>query len=261
MAAEETPGVRNKGLLVVAAVLGVVVVIIYNVHIQNVRDASKGQTVALLQYARDLEQGETIVRKDIELVQVPKESVLPLGNVVPKKELDFAVGSDVNQNVKKGQWVLWGHVTEGGPRGSTLQPQKGYIGLSIEVDPKTVPGQLLWVGSRVNIDAMLPTRGRAPSAQRVIEAVRILAVGGRVYTQEAGSSGRRAASTYRSVTIEVKKDVSLQLQNVLSHKSGSVTLELRNSQEPLPSGAGTISKALDNLAKAAFPKSEASPYP
>jgi len=253
MAAEETPGIQNKGLLVVAAVLGLVVVVIYNIHIQDVRKAGRGKTVALLQYARDLEGGETLTRKDIELVRVPKESAQPLGNVVDEDNKDYAVGSKINQDVQKGQWVLWGHVTAGRPR-RPLQPKKGWVAVSVEVDPKTVPGELVWVGSRVNIVAMLPVRGQPPSAKRVIEAVRVLAVGGRTYTNESGSRKQRPATSYRAITIEVKKDVSLKLQNVLSHKSGNIRLELRNPDDSLPPGAEEISPELESLTRSSYQK-------
>ncbi len=50
---EEAPQVRNKGLLLIAIILAIVVVVIYNVHVQNVRSSLQGQQIKLLQYTRN----------------------------------------------------------------------------------------------------------------------------------------------------------------------------------------------------------------
>ena len=60
MEQEQAPAVQNKGLLITALVLGVLVVLLYNWHIGQVREAGIGETVTLLAPKRTLEPGEKL---------------------------------------------------------------------------------------------------------------------------------------------------------------------------------------------------------
>jgi len=145
MAEEERGGVQNVWLLFIALGLGLLVVVIYNVHIYNVRREGRGRLVGLL------------------------------------------------------------------PMGSSL---------------KTF---------------------------RIMEGVRVLAIGGEGIQPSRGvddpAPSRRAARSYRSITVEVSKDVSLEFANVLTHVSGSPWVELISSRDRSDRNFGRINPLLKDLAK------------
>ena len=58
--AEEVPVVQNWRTLIIAGVLGLVVVVIYNYHMHLVREAEHGDTVVLLQVDRHLNAGDSL---------------------------------------------------------------------------------------------------------------------------------------------------------------------------------------------------------
>ena len=49
---EQAQGVQNKGMLIVAAVLGVAVVIVYNWQIEAIRRESRGEQATILRQLR-----------------------------------------------------------------------------------------------------------------------------------------------------------------------------------------------------------------
>lgn len=258
MAEQQVPGIQNKRLLIVAAVLAAVVVIVYNVHIRQVRRAGRGRTIQLLRFQRDMELGEQITSKDLTVVPIDEVAAGNLGNVMGKEHLKFATQSIINQRVQKGQYLLWQHITQDEHSGPSRMIGKGMVAVSIDMDPRVAPGDILRVGDRVNILARLSV-GRGPlKTYRVVEGLRVLAVGGRGRKQMAayGKSRRpfeEGLRSYRSITVEVFPDVSLQLENVLSHKVGSVRVELLNPAEKLSATAGQINPSLQNLTGAAAP--------
>ena len=252
MVAEETPGVRNKGLLLVAALLGLVVVLIYNVHIDRVRQEGKGNLVQMLRYARDMDAGEEIEADDIVLVPVEKALTEPLADVVTQSKRSFLIGRKVNQSANGGSWILWSHVTETRVDGTSIVP-KGYRSVSVDVDPRNTPGNLLTVGSRVDLVAILPLEGKQPASYFVMEYVRVISVGGFGRPGESATARerdkyRRGLTSYRTINIAVKQEMVLELKNVLSHAMEPVSLVLRNQQDTDAQNAERINPLLMPLA-------------
>jgi Flp pilus assembly protein CpaB len=250
MAEEERGGVQNIWLLFIALGLGLIVVVIYNVHIYRVRREGRGKTIRLLRVSRDMDSGDKVARDDIVVIPVDKRFENSLGNVIGADSLEFAVGSTVNQAIEKDQWLLWGHITRVG-EDNPNPISRGMVGVTVPIDPQRVPGTLLRPRDRVNILAVLGP-GKGPlKTYRIIDWVRVLAVGGRGPEQaRATSSGTRrpvGMRIYRSITVEVTPDVSLQLANVLTHISGSCWVELISSKDAKPRNAGRINPDLKDL--------------
>lgn len=255
MVAEETPGVRNKGLLLVAALLGLVVVLIYNVHIDKVRQEGKGNLVQMLRYARDMDAGEEIEADDIVLVPVEKALTEPLADVVTSAKRSFLIGRKVNRSANGGSWILWSHVTETSTGGPDVIPP-GYRSVPVTVDPRNTPGNLLAVGSRVDLVATLPLEGKPPSNYLVMEYVRVLSVGGfgrpgEWATDKERYKSLRGQTSYRTINISVKEEIMLDLMNVLSHAMEPVRLVLRNQQDTEAQNAERINPLLNPLTKKA----------
>lgn len=235
MAEEERTGVQNIWLLFIALGLGLVVVVIYNVHIYNVRKEGRGQSIYLLSVTRDMEKGEKIGQEDLAIRPVPKQYQGTLGNVVPEENLKYAVGSTVNDAIGKGQWLMWGHITDLGNTkpANSIAPGNVAVGVSLDAR-KGVPGDILRPNDQVNILGVLSTQGTTLKYMRIIEGVRVLAVGGEGLNETKGG-GRNIRATpparsYRNITVELPKDVSLEFMNVLTHVSGECSIELRSAR-------------------------------
>lgn len=249
MAEEQSGGVRNVWLLLIALGLGLVVVIIYNVQIHRVRMEGRGRTLRLLKLTRDMDLNDKIGDEDIEIGAVPRQFEGSLGNVVDEDRRNYVIGKVMQRGARKGQWLLWSHLTgEAGVRENPINP--GSIGVTVPLDSRKSPGDLLRPNDKVNLIGVIVT-GREAQTYRIIEDVRVLAVGGKAKDRATGGRiGRTAAGArlYRSVTIEITPAVSLLLNNLLTHVSGDCWLELRGTTEGRSRTAGQINPELKNLA-------------
>ncbi len=238
--AQEAPPIQNKKLIVIAILLGAVVVVVYNVHISGIRKATEGRKVRLLEVNRDMEPGEKITAKDLDVRELHERIVENLTSPVREDEREYIVRNAVlNQPVTKGQLLLWGHITGDKETNPSAKITPGMVAVALELDPQKSLGNILRVGDRVNVVGYLPTGGAGYEASRIIQAVKVHTIGG-LGRAEAVGRGRRPRSpegmrSFRSVTVEVPVDESLKLYNVLSHvRGGVVWLELRFADEPSP---------------------------
>ena len=260
MADEDAGGGSTKLVLLVAIVLGVIVVLLYNIQIARIRKASKPKSVLVLSFKRDMDAGENIdAGKDIGFAPVPESLVGRLSGIIEEDALvEVEKKGMLNQNVKKGQLVFWHHVTQGGRHSPAGKINKGMVAIGVQVDSQRVVGDPLRVGDRVNLLGFFPVgEAEAYKACRIIEGILVHSIGGRGLKRgtgdRAGSVGRSGLSSYRMISVEVKKDVSLQLSNVLTRaQGGRIWYELRNPAEELR-GTGMISPALSKLAEKAVP--------
>lgn len=228
--AKEAPEVKNKGLLLVALVLGIVVVIIYNWHIANVRTSLQGKQVMLMTYNRAMERGEKVEAKDVVSEPIREDDAVKLGNVVQKESEKFLVGRHLRQPVTKGQWVLWNHVT-GRIQGGSKEIKQGMVAITLTLDRRMSPGPLCRPGDRVNILAKMIVDPNPEAPARVVRLIRnveILATGSTAVIGDVNPEGgpRRYATSYRSIAIEVGEDVSKKLYALLNFTKGDIWLEV-----------------------------------
>ncbi|HUT02158.1 MAG TPA: Flp pilus assembly protein CpaB [Phycisphaerae bacterium] len=254
MAEEERNGVQNVWLLIIALALGLVVVVVYNFHIYRVRQEGRGKTISLLRVNRDIEAGERLADEDLQEQFLPKQYEGSLGNVVRAENKENAVGSVVNQNIEKGRWLHWSHIIGGDTAKPANVIAKGNVAVTVPVDPRMSLGDILSQNDRVNILGLVPV-GQQLRTFRIIKGVRVLAIGGEGIrpnkVMEWTPKSKQGSRSYRSITIEVSPDVSIQLANVLTHVSGSCWVELLSSSEARSADFGKISPELKD--KAASP--------
>jgi len=250
-------GVSNKKLLIVAVVLAAVVVVLYNVQVSRYRDAQAGEMVELLRVAVDMRAGDRITADDLQVVKMNVSFARGLANCLTADRMDYAVSSTLNRDVPKGQWLLYEYTTSPEQQSPSRRIQPRWVTHTISVDPQKTPGEILNVGDRVNILAMLAVAGKSVRAYRIIENLKVVAVGGRSYQQPGRVTRRRtggsssAARQYRKITVEVPPDVSLQLANVLSHVRGSAWVEVRNpADSAAASGPPSVHRELRSLTAA-----------
>lgn len=257
--AEQTQGIQNKWLLLIAVVLGVIVVIIYNAHIRAVRRELVGEKISLVKVTRDFKRGEKLTVRHVEREQIPSSSEKAFGNVLQWKDLDILRSSGgrlLNQPINKGQLLLWDHLLDFQRTRPSNTLREGMVAIPIEFDADQSLGDILTVGDTVNLKGVFSVGGQSPRTYRIISAVRVLNVGGQGAVEQTGKRALRRGGmkSYRKMTIEVDEGVSLQLSNLLSHMLGKIQLELRRRDARIPPGAGRINEALGYLATQARQK-------
>ena len=261
--AEEAPAVQNKGMLIMALVLGTLVVVVYNWQIERVRQESKGETVWLARADRDLKAGEKIdLNKDFVLQEASKQFQGTLGNVVVLKNRDTEPktynGNVLKRAVASGHYLTFDDIQ--GEQADTPSSKIDVNRVAVAVPVRDAVGDTLHPGDRVNLVGRFNIKGEAKT-YRIVEGVTVLGIGGRGI-RESFNLGKgygtsdEGQTNYRIITIEVTKPVSLQLDMVLAHVPAGVKVEVLNPKATLPATAGEVSKELLDLINAIpLPKS------
>lgn len=255
--AEDRSMVRNKGMLAVAFVLAVLVVVLYNVQVRRVAEEARGTVVKVLVFRRSMKAGDEIdAKKDLEIKEIPRQVREPLGSVVDIKtpeDVSAMNGYILNQDVSKGAFLQWGHVLQDRDKGPSGGIRSGFVGYSLQVDARAVPGDMLRVGDYVNLVGRISLQGRPLQSYRIVERIRVLAIGGRG-VKEAVLTGKGRARkadqgqrSFRSITVELLPAESLILDNVVSHVVGDVRIEVLRPDSRADSKAGSINDKLRAL--------------
>ena len=221
---QESQTVKNKGLLVTAVVLGVLVVFVYNWHISSVRDAGIGEKVKMLVFNRTMEAGEKIEMSDLEVKPVETHFMESIGsNVifgVTPKELE---GEVLSQKVQRGRFLRWDDILGHGQKSPTHLLDEGTESFQISIQPRESPGQMLRVGDRIVLLGVLAPPGKKVSTYRIIEGVKVVSIGGMAASPTTGRNKpgeRRYGSimrSYRTIGIQVTPETATELNNVLTH--------------------------------------------
>ena len=250
--AEQAPPARNKTLLLVALLLGGLAVVIYLFHIHQVRNASRGETKYVLVFRRTIPAGDAIEEKDLAIQRIETQYANSLGDVVAEgaeREVDGsrleAVGRVVQQDVSRGQWLRWSHITGRSGKAPSYSIRKGMEAFTLAIDPRTAPGTILSVDDRVVLIGKISVKGQPPKSYRIIEGVRVLAIGGvagyaEKRTSRRGGLMRRGQRSYRSLTVEVTPEIAEKLDAVLSHVQGSVRVTVLSPNSSGSTAAGDL---------------------
>ena len=253
--AEQTPGVKNKKLLLVALGMGILVVLIYNLHIGQVRQAGKGQQVLLVRFRHDLKKGSMLKDNNVKLEPVPAALAEGLGSVVvlkQSKEFGQYRTRALTEDVEMNQYLRIDHL-EGTARdapSNRIEPNKEVF--TLVFDPMFSPGEILRPGGRVNILGKFEEFPGKNKYYRIIEAVRVHTVGGKSLSEPV-SIGRgstfsgETARSYRAVGIEVMVDDTLKLARLTEGRMIIVTV--LNPKSDLPPNAGRIDPDFEKLAR------------
>jgi Flp pilus assembly protein CpaB len=259
--AQEAPVVHNRRLLIVAAVLGLVVVILFNVQTQAIRTSLQGTQLPALTVTRDLRPGETIKPEDVTSTTVSSDTVNAFGNAISRQDFDN-VQMTTNQSVPKGRTLLWAYVVKGDAanRPSNIIAS-GMENYPLKVIPEETPGDLIRVGDYVNVYGLFSVANKPPESYLILKAARVLTVGGkgpkdRPVGSKAGDEGQ---ANYRSINIEVSDVVGRQLDNLMSHSIGTaLRVRLRNANDTIayltPPGPQIETELKSLITTAAGPK-------
>jgi Flp pilus assembly protein CpaB len=219
--AEQTSGVENKKLLLVALALGLLMVLIYNVHVTQVKLAGKGKEVILLKADHDLKEGSKITPKNIKKEVISASLVGGMTGLIvleTDKDLDRYTSEVLNQNVEKDSYLMYQHIQKDQGRLPSARIRPDMVACPLVTDPALAPGEILRPGDHVNILGEFQFSGQRRKYYRIIKAVRVHTVGGRsagaLTSTGETSFGPQGATSYRTITVEVTPDVALKLADV-----------------------------------------------
>jgi Flp pilus assembly protein CpaB len=194
--------------------------------------------IRLIRVTRDIMEGEKLEREDMEIVAIPKQYLIGLGDVVDESNLEFAIGQPLSQSLEKGRWLMWEHLVEKQP--PLRHITQGNVAFALPVDPRQSPLAVIRPNDRVQIVGLLPFKMGA-KAFVLMDGVRVLAVprvragpspAGAPAAEAPAPQTRPAAGRERPtrdacvLTIELEKEAGLELANVLSHVLGDVRVNL-----------------------------------
>ena len=231
---EEAPAVQNWRLLIVACVLGLVVMVVYNLHIGKVRKGSQKEQVTAFRYSRNLDVGDVVTDDDLTRVQIAKDFAESIGRLLEENEKDtLAVNQRINRDVSKDDFATTGHFTIEESPGPAAGLDEDSVQITIPVDSKKVPGRVLRIGNHVNILGMLPSKAGPYKIYRIIEWLKVVAIGGQTDRKAASGGGRSTAEsgvrTYNTITVEMRRkdpDVSLMWGNLQTYLRGPAIIEI-----------------------------------
>jgi len=224
--AEQTQTVKNRKLLLVALGLGVLVALIYNLHVSQLKNAGKSDQVVVLRFKNDMDTNRTIALKDLEKKYAPADLKDGLGSVVvlSQGEPFRYEGYKLTRAVQMNQLLTYDDIQ---PQRNRAGAEKGFqekgprkVPCVLSVDPALLPPGLL-PGDIVNIVCDYDFAGQ-PQYYRIISGVRVDGVGELTRQDMADRSRRpsaRSVESYRKITVLVSERVSLKLCNVTRGKN------------------------------------------
>ncbi|MCD6364483.1 MAG: hypothetical protein J7M14_01275 [Planctomycetes bacterium] len=253
--AEQNPSAKSdKAGLIAALVLGVLVVVLYNVQINRIANSRRGKIVPVVVVKRSMDVGERIEPGDVELKKVDLEPEVAegLGGVVDDESQ--VIGQTLNKRIFRNRFLRWTDIAGAGAVRPSSALRKNKEAFTVSIEPRVAPGMILSVGDRVALLGKFSLKGGGLKSYRIIQGVRVLAVGG-VVGHSGGTLDRRSTlsrkgqRSYRSLTLEVSPETSTQLDNVLSFVQGPprvVVLSPENDYEYIGEDAHVLDE-LQNL--------------
>ncbi len=260
--AEESQGVQNKWLLVVAAILGIIVAIVYNVDRNRAIRIAEGAKKRVLVYKVDIKANQRVPAKNLTVRTVDAKTIETM-NLMTEKDMGAIVNQPIRQDVKQNDYVAWSHVTrspEENPSYS-ISNDDDMVRISVPIDSVTSPGRDLRPNDRINLVGLFEVVPGKPSSYWAVANVRVLEAGGigvkDVGAQAAGKNAPRGSRSYRAVALEVPLGVHLKLVNLTTHLLGSFQVQVRSPgavysiDDPNADGDVTFNEELAKLAKVA----------
>ncbi len=255
--AEKTQGVQNLWLLATAIVLGLLAVVIYNVHISAIRDERKSQTEKVLTVAQDIRKGQSL--KDSFLIE--EEIFRDKGGAWEKHVLASRRDSlikgkkPVFVTLRRGEYLMECHLTRPDQTDVAGVLRPGMVGKTISVASDESPGDLLRADGYIDLLGIFQTKEGRFETIRILEGVRVVSVGGTRPNLDDVRHNARAVkplTNFRKIMLEVAPDISTKLANLETHCVGEFMLDI--VPEPSARHAAKITTKLDILSRTAKPK-------
>ena len=237
MADQQQYEIRNKQMLIVAAVLGAVAVILVMVNEYRIRNENAEDLVEVVIARVNLPAGHRLdAERDTEVSKIPQR-------LLPKEFANDIVGAadklavdnlELNQEVLTNRILRFAYFRGGAAKaGNAMVPKEGYYIIPIKVDDNTCPPGLvpgMWVD--------VVQRG-SKTTTYVIQRVLVKTING-LATISGG-----AARNVRSVGVEVRKEDATKLTPFVENFKDSIVLWTRNPDQTPDAGLSGFNPALD----------------
>jgi len=211
----EAPRIANTKQLLFAIGLGVVVVVLYNVQVNAIRNETK-DVVPLLVYKYPKQAGDTLRSEDVETKLVPKAATEGLPSALRAEQIRDDGTQKLQRNVSAHSYVWYEDVHSNDrdrPSGSLPDDDRE---LSLPLDPNQSPGRAIRTGDKVDVWAMMPNDRGGYKATLVIGGVTVRSIGG--IPVGTSTVSRRAeddgVSSYRQIGIQVRSEEVPKLLNL-----------------------------------------------
>jgi len=208
---EESPkAYQNTKLLLVAVVLGVLFVILFN--FQRWREERKrlDNRVGFVLIKSSLRAGQRLTDENVTEVMFSGENAERLVGLRKYRDIDLGQ-TTLSHAVKANSLLRLEDTGELTGEASELYGDliRGWRQVSIVVDPKSVPGASVRFGSRVDLHGMFPTSsGSLTGSQLVLEYVKVLKVDGKE------NIDRGKGGSFSKMTIELPPDLVNPIKDV-----------------------------------------------
>ena len=250
--AEETA--RSPKLLIVAGVLAVGFLVLFNVQRWYEKSQLRANQVALVLVTQDLSPSAVLRSENTRELSVPKEVAEQLKGVHTwGKDQTIVLGTtEVTRPVAKNSLLRLSDTSPLGSEGEdpSRATRRGWRILPLQVDGDAVPAAYIRRGSRVDMYAVLPGSGK-PGLELVIEYLEVMGVDRQVEVDPQKGN-------FRNVIVQVPEDLAGKLLEV-KRRARQITLVVRRGDDvdlkfpqdkARPEMGGTITPSVqDSLTK------------
>ena len=235
---------KQKVILIVSVLVGLLAFIMTNRYIESVRDElfRDAEEIEVIAAARDLPQGTALTFEDIGVTKIYRKRGGFSEDYVLPKDKDKILGRKLQLTVDRKKAILWSYIEmpEGVRSGLSPIIKSGMRAVSLAIGGEASVSSLVQPNDRVDIlgTFSFPSRTNPKETETVtltlLQDVSVLATGQRLAKQELEGGGdrwnRMGGGSYSSVTLEVtprEAEILVFAQNV----QGRLTLTLRNPDD------------------------------
>ncbi|MCG3180092.1 MAG: hypothetical protein BIFFINMI_02446 [Phycisphaerae bacterium] len=206
--AEQEYEIQNKRMLIIAAVLGLVVVVLFNWHVAQIRKEYEETMVDVLTARVNLKEGEVLSNENMDYQRIPRRLVPEefKGDLAMGSDRDAIIGMKLRTPVEAGKIIRWRYVTAGKEaRERGVEPAKGRRLVAIKVSRDTCPPNLL-VGMSIDLMTNVPGQGGSIQTVPVMQKILVKAINGNAVP---GSTDRNI----ESISVEVLEEDAKLLES------------------------------------------------
>lgn len=214
-------------LLVVGFVLGIISVILVNMHIKSIEKRyTAGKVVEIAVASRSLRAGSKISKGDISFIKLPADQ--RPGGVVERRSVDYVIEKTLKINLEPGDPILWGAIGTGieeGMKRFSERLKKGWRVITLSVDEISGLNGFIKPSDRVDIwgtFTIMEGNIAVVKTLLVLQNITVVAV-------DRETDPNTPLSTYRNITLLVSPEDAELLYHAMDR--GRLFFSLRNPED------------------------------
>ena len=240
---------QSKWLLPIALVLGLLVAVIYNAHINAVRNSFKTKMIRVAVYQKGLNVGSKLTKKNIGAKLIPagqfNKQIVKYDEITPY----IQDGSKIHNRRSIGDFVTWSDLS-GEMQSSPADkiPSNREL-VSITIDKASSVGDAITPNSYVSIRGIFKLPGqKRPRSYTILDSVKVVNIDGKGANEI--SLKKNISRSFKEIGILLPTKVVHQLDNLKTHMRGNFKISLLNpSTGRSKNSTIEINKLLEPLTK------------